>query len=124
MLFWLMGSMTFVVDSGIANPTTSTLLSSILCLSNFSFNLLSVNKITCAINYFVSFFPNHCVFRDLMTKKIIGRGRESGDLYLLKTLSMKVPKPIACSSTLTPLEIHYSLGHPPLPILNKLFPNF
>ncbi|KAL3518521.1 hypothetical protein ACH5RR_021110 [Cinchona calisaya] len=101
------GSMTSVVGSGIANLTTSISLSSVLCLPNFSFNLLSVSKITRALNCFVSFFPDHCVFQDLMTRKIIGRGREFGGLYLVETPSMKVPKPIACSSTLTPLEVHY-----------------
>ncbi|KAL3537868.1 hypothetical protein ACH5RR_001234 [Cinchona calisaya] len=118
------GSMTSVVGSGIANPTTSISLSSVLCLPNFSFNLLSVSKITRTLNCFVSFFPDHCVFQDLMTKKIIGGGRESGGLYLLETPSMKVPKPIACLNTLTPLEIHYRLRHPLLSILKKLFSNF
>lgn len=118
------GSSTSVVGSSVAIPTSSISFSSVLCLPNFSFNLLSVSKITKALKCFVSFFPEYCVFQDLTTKKIIGRGRESGGLYVLETPSLKVSRPIACSSVLTPLEVYCRLGHPSLPILKKLFPIF
>ena len=52
-----------------------------------------------------------------MTKQIIGRGRESGGLYIL---DHTIPRPIACSSVTTPFETHYRLGHPSLPLLKKL----
>ena len=38
-----------------------------------------------------------------MTKQIIGRGRESGGLYILDPT---VPRPIACSGVTTPFETH------------------
>nr|XP_027073728.1 uncharacterized protein LOC113698197 isoform X1 [Coffea arabica] len=106
------GSCASVVGSGVAIPMSSISLYSVLCLPNFSFNLLSVSKITKALKCSVSFFSEYCVFQDLMTGKIIGKGRESGGLYTLETHSSKVQKPVACSSTLTPLEIHCRLGHP------------
>ena len=56
-----------------------------------------------------------------MTKQIIGRGRESGGLYILDPV---VPKPIACSEVTTPFEIHCRLDHPSLPILKILCPQF
>jgi len=64
-----------------------------------------------------------------MTGKIISKGRESGGLYMLETTILKMPNPkvpklVACSNTMTPLELHYRLGHPSLPILKKLFPHF
>ena len=64
-----------------------------------------------------------------MTGKIIGRGRESGGLYVLETTipkmpNSKVPKLVACSSTMTPLELHYRLGHPSLAILKKNVSSF
>ena len=43
-----------------------------------------------------------------MTKQIIGRGRESGGLYILDPI---VPRPIACSGVTTPFETHCRLGH-------------
>ena len=54
-------------------------------------------------------------------KKIIGRGHESGGLYVLDT---PVPRPIACSSISTPFEVHCRLGHPSLSVLQKLYPMF
>ena len=56
-----------------------------------------------------------------MTKQIIGRGRESGGLYILNPT---VPKPTTCSRVTTPFETHYRLGHLSLPLLKKLCPRF
>lgn len=56
-----------------------------------------------------------------MTKKIIGKGYESGGLYIL---DKQVPKSIACSGVATSFEIHCQLGHPSLPLLKKICPQF
>ena len=56
-----------------------------------------------------------------MTKQIIGRGRQSGGLYILDPT---VPRPIGCSGVTTPFETHCRLGHPTLPLLKKLCPQF
>jgi len=56
-----------------------------------------------------------------MTKKIIGKGLESGGLYILDT---QIPKSIACYGITTPLEVHCRLGHSSLPLLKKLCPQF
>ena len=52
-----------------------------------------------------------------MTKQIIGREREFGDLYIL---DHTVPGPVACSGVTTPFETHCRLGHPSFPLLKKL----
>ena len=52
-----------------------------------------------------------------MTKKIIGRGHESGGLCIL---DHAVPRPFACSRVTTPFETHCQLGHPSPPLLKKL----
>ena len=54
-------------------------------------------------------------------KQVIGRGRESGGLYLLET---EVPTHVACSRVVTPFELHCRLGHPTLFLLKKLYPQF
>ena len=56
-----------------------------------------------------------------MTKRIIGRGRESRGLYIIET---EVPKFIACSGVVIPFELYYRLGHSSLPLLKKLYPQF
>ena len=56
-----------------------------------------------------------------MTKQIIGRGRESGGLYILDPTFQR---PIVCSGVTTPFETHCRLGHLSLPLLKKLCPQF
>ena len=75
-------------------PTPSIPLTSVSSLPNLSFNLMSVSKLTRALKCYISFFPNFCLFQDLMTKQIISRGRESKGLYILDPT---IPRPIACS---------------------------
>ena len=56
-----------------------------------------------------------------MTKQIIGKGRESKDLYILDPT---LPRPVACFGVTTPFETHCRLSHPSLPLLKKLCPQF
>ena len=115
------GSHSCVLGLGTILPTPSIPLTSVLSLPKLSFNLMSVSKLTQALKCYISFFPDFCLFQDLMTKKIIGRSRESGGLYILDPT---VPRPIACSGVTTPFETHYRLGHLLLPLLKKLCPQF
>ena len=102
-------------------PTSSIPLTSVLSLPNFSFILMSVSKLTRALKCYISFFPDFCLFQDLMMKQIIGRGHESGGLYIH---GPTVPRPIACSGVTTPFETHCRLGHLSLPLIKKLCPQF
>ena len=115
------GSQSCVLGSGIIFPTPSLPLSTVLSLPNFSFNLISMAKLTRALKCNISIFPDFFLFQDLMTKQIIGRERESGDLYILYHA---VPRPVACSGVTTPFETHCRLGHPSLPLLKRLCPLF
>ena len=56
-----------------------------------------------------------------MTKRIIGKGRDSRGLYILET---EVPKFIACSRVVIPFELYCRLGHYSLPQLKKLYLQF
>lgn len=115
------GSQTHVYGTGKANSHTQLPLKSVSYLPNLSFNLMSVSQITSKLNCCVSFFPDHCLFQDLTTKQIIGRGQESGGLY---TLNEELSKNIACSSMISALKVHCQLGHPSLTLLKKLCPQF
>ena len=110
-----------VHKSGTIHPTPSITLTSILSLPQFSFNLIFVSKLTCTLNCSISFFPDYCLIQDLLTKRVIGRGRKSGGLYILET---EVSTPIACSRIVTPFELHCHLGHPSLLLLKKLYLQF
>ena len=100
-------------------PIPSIPLTLFSSLPNFSFNLMSVSKLTRALKCSISFFPDFYLFQDLMMKQIIGRGSESGGLYILDPT---IPRHIACSGVTTSFKTHYRLGHLSLPLLKKLCP--
>ena len=100
-----------VLRSGTIHLTPLITLTFVMSLPQFSFNLISVSKLTRTLNCNISFFPDYCLIQDLSTKRIIGRGRESGDLYILDT---EMPKSIACSRVVTSFELHCRLVHPSL----------
>ncbi|GJU96098.1 retrovirus-related pol polyprotein from transposon TNT 1-94 [Tanacetum coccineum] len=96
-------------------------LSSVLSLLKFSFNLLSVSRITSNLQCSVKFYHEYCVFKDLKTKKIIGRGRKCNGLYVFKP---EVSKSLVGLNSSSPFEAHCRLGHPSLQSLKKLCPEY
>ncbi|GAV80941.1 gag_pre-integrs domain-containing protein [Cephalotus follicularis] len=56
-----------------------------------------------------------------MMGKMISKGWESGGLYILDA-SSSIPASLACSSVLSPIQIHYQLGHSSLQSLKTLVP--
>ena len=63
---------------------TNTLnLDSVLIVPSLDYNLLSVAQITKVLSCVVIFWPDHCVFKDIQTKRTIGCGTRKGKLYYL-----------------------------------------
>ena len=81
--------------------------------------VLSLSKLTRTLNFSISFFLDYCLIQDLLTKRIIGRGRESGGLYILEK---EVSKSIACSGVVTPFKLHCRLGHHSRSLFKTLYP--
>ncbi|GKA40567.1 polyprotein [Tanacetum coccineum] len=92
-----------VLGSGTVNLSPSISLSSVLSLPKFSFNLLSVSRITNNLQCSVKFYPEYYVFKDLKTKKIIGRGRKCDGLYVFEP---EVSKSLVGLSSSSPFEAH------------------
>uniref|UniRef100_A0A2N9GSX8 Integrase catalytic domain-containing protein n=1 Tax=Fagus sylvatica TaxID=28930 RepID=A0A2N9GSX8_FAGSY len=106
---------------GKGTVTTSDLtLSDVLYLPEFPFNLLSVHKLTLALNCSVAFYPSHCEFQDLKTKRMIGGGFVKDGLYYFQPSSTSVPS--ALHSTNSPYQWHCRLGHPSSVNLKHLVP--
>ena len=115
------GSKSCALGSDTINPTPLITLTSVLSLPHFSFNLISVSKLTRTLNCSISLFLGYCLFQDLLTKRVIDRGQEFRGLYILDP---ELPKPIACFGIAIPHEVHFCLGHPSQFLLKKLFPQF
>lgn len=75
------GSLSSIVGKGSVSITPTMPLSSILHVTNFALNLLSVSHLTKSLNSRVNFFPS--VFQGIETKRIIGRGHENHELHSL-----------------------------------------
>ena len=71
------GSKSCVLEWGTINHTPLIPLTYVISLPHFSFNLISVSKVTRTLNCSISFFPGYSLFRDLLTKRVIDRGQES-----------------------------------------------
>ena len=110
-------SVTTVSSLGTANLNPNLSLSSVLYIPSFTFNLLSISKLTKLLNCAAIFLSTHCIFQDLKTRKIIG-GHETGGLYYLDWRSSSTL--VASHLSISPLQHHCRLGHPSLQNLKSL----
>ena len=95
-------------------------LTSVLYVSNFPFNLISISKLTCDLHYVLTFSHNSVTLKDRSTGKTIGIEHESQGLFHLSSPLCST----ACTSTETPLLLHSRLDHPSLSKFQKLVPHF
>lgn len=120
------GSFSSIVGQGDIPITPELWLSSVLHVLKFTLNLLSVSHITKALNCCVTFFPSHCVFQDIVTKRTIGLGHGNDGLYLLHpSLPVATPAIKRDTSTFRSNELfiwHRLLGHLFFSMLKKMFP--
>ena len=110
-----------VLRSMTIHSTPLITLTFVMSLPELYFNLIYVSKLTRTLNCSISFFPYYRLIQNLLTKQIIGRGRESGGLYILET---GVPKSVSCSGVVNPFELHCRSGHHSFSLLKKLYPQF
>ena len=112
-------------DSGTTRVTPSLSLHQILHVPGFLLNLLSISAITHALPYAATFFPFHCIFKDLYAKQRIGLGRENGwGIYeLVADEPLSGLQALFVTSTATSsLLWHRRLGHPYFDKLKKTLP--
>ncbi|RVW40786.1 Retrovirus-related Pol polyprotein from transposon RE1 [Vitis vinifera] len=119
---WILdfGTSDHISGFGFAHPLPSLPLHSVLYAPECPFNLISISKITRTLNCSITFFDKFVTLQDRSTRKTIGIGRESQDLYHLTAPST----PAVCISTDAPLLIHSRLGHLSLSKFQKMVPSF
>lgn len=57
-----------IAGAGAVQPISSSTLSSVLYLPSLVFNLIYVSRITRDLNCCISFYTDHCLFQDLMSR--------------------------------------------------------
>ena len=62
-------------------------LTNVLYLPNFNFNLISISKFTNSMHYQLVFLANKCLIQEISTKRMIGTVDVESGLYKLKSTS-------------------------------------
>ena len=104
---------------------SSDLLNDTLFVPSLSTRLISVGKITEDLNCAVLMFPNFCIFQDILTREIIGRGSKREGLYYFDNSALG--NAYAARSDLVNLKKevwlwHKRLGHPSFGYMKKMSP--
>lgn len=81
------------------------ILDHVLCVPSFSFNLLSINKLTQKLPFCLVFLSQFCFIQDLSSWKTIGIGEVHNVLYLLQRLDC------ISSSSLADHLLKHKSGH-------------
>ena len=87
------GQYALVTHIGTIKISDSFILTDVLCIPSFSFNLIYVSKLIKNLQYYVIFLLKFCFVQHLKSWKIIGVGKEAGGLYhLLQNPVFVLPK--------------------------------
>lgn len=73
------GSQIKVCGSGQTHPLPNLPLNSVLFVPSCPFNLISISKLTCSLNFFILFVNNFVLVQDRWTKQMIGAEHASRD---------------------------------------------
>jgi Reverse transcriptase (RNA-dependent DNA polymerase)/GAG-pre-integrase domain/Integrase core domain/gag-polypeptide of LTR copia-type len=114
-----------VTGAGNVNLSSSLTLSNTLLVPSLSTKLISVGQLAEDLNCVVLMYPNCCIFQDILTGKIVGRGTKRDRLYHLEDLrigSSNLAKGYSTSESKIWIW-HRRLGHPSFEYMSKLLPN-
>jgi hypothetical protein len=122
------GEKALATHIGTVQVTSSLFLTDVLCVPSFSFNLISISKLTNSPSRCVFFLSHFCFIQDLVAWRRIGLGRKRNGLYFLQ-VSTTATKPhsfpsvavhTAVNNTPTFDVWHHRLGHPSFSRLSLL----
>lgn len=125
-----------VTHIGSVRISATLVLENFLCVPSFSFNLLSISKLTQKLPCCLVFLSQFCFIQDLFSWKMVGIGEVHNGLYLLQRLDCINPSALtdyfikhkfAHSSSFSvnfvislPKVWHFRLGHPSMNKLRSL----
>ena len=81
-----------VTHIGNVKLTFTLTLENVLCIPSFSFNLVSISKLTQSPSCCYIFLSHYCFIQDLQPWRMIGFGRKQGGLYTLELIDIVLPK--------------------------------
>ncbi|KAL2246506.1 UNVERIFIED_CONTAM: Retrovirus-related Pol polyprotein from transposon RE2 [Sesamum indicum] len=121
------GTQKAVTYIGTIRLTNEITLDSVLYISNFAVNLLSVSQLCNGGNYTCAFNRFGCVLQDLGSKRVLAKGKLNKRLYILRTsgnlnTSTSSPLPTLCTATVESSNIlwHARMGHASLAAIKRI----
>ncbi|GAU31769.1 hypothetical protein TSUD_22150 [Trifolium subterraneum] len=84
------GNVVLAKHSGVVKFSDSLVITNVLCIPNFSVNLISVSQLCKIQNYKVHFTDSKCTIQDQLTKRMIGSADLIEGLYYLTLTSEEV----------------------------------
>lgn len=96
------------------------ILSNVLVVPEYCVSLLSVHNLTRNSKVCVVFDENVCYIQDLVTRKVLGVGKEKDGLYLFDFCSKDVESNLSVKCLMTEFVWHNRLGHPSNQVLQVL----
>jgi transposase InsO family protein len=115
-----------ITGAGDVHISSSLKLSNTLIVPSLSTKLISVGQLAEELKCVVLMYPDCCLFQDILTGEIIGRGVKRERLYHLEDLKYGMANLVGGSSkNLEKVwQWHRRLGHPSFGYMKKLLPNF
>ena len=80
-------AMAKVTHVGTVQVSPTLFLDNLLCIPSFSFNLISISKLTQSSSCCCIFLSQFCLIQDLQLWKMIRLGKKQGGLYTLQSNS-------------------------------------
>jgi hypothetical protein len=125
------GSVVPVTHIGTVFISDNLILTEVLCVPSFSFNLISTSKIIKVLKACLIFLTRFCFIQNLCPWKTIGVGKEDGGLfYLLQEPKVSTTLPLSLSTCFNSIKTsfkdvwHYRLGHPSVSRMQSLHNTF
>ena len=81
------GDVAKVTHIGTVQLSSTLIFENVLCIPTFSFNLVSISKLTQSPSRCCIFLSPYCFIQDLQPWKMIGLGKKQGGLYTLQPTS-------------------------------------
>lgn len=97
-----------VIQEGDVCLNSELILSNVLYIPNFKYNLIYVNRLTSATQASFIFYPNYCLLQDPKTEHVLLKGRDIGNLYIFDMIENKCNKTDVLCRTLGHSELHKS----------------
>ena len=96
------GQKVLATHIGSVQISHTLILTNVLCVPAFSFNLISITKLTDSMPCCVLFFSHFCFIQDLISWKRIGLAKRKHGLYILQVTAPQSDSfPIPCTALLS-----------------------